>query len=157
MDKAAHPHRHALNPDIQALDCPSKANLAAGEVLLFSTAHAHVSQVITSLDALYCIQEKLYFQFGWKRRSAWVERKLPELSPCLFSAGLTISKSDEDCVLDVTFRSETSDSLLLLLMLLTVISAFKVNCLIIFGSLDILLQIFSTSGVGNFSLAAIQH
>ena len=64
MHKAALPHRHALNPNIQALECPSKANLAAGEVLLFSTAHEQTSQIITPLDALHSIQGKLSFRFA---------------------------------------------------------------------------------------------
>ena len=106
-------------------------------------AHEHTSQVITSLDVLYSIKEKLSFQFGWKQQLVWVEHKLPELSSCLFSTGLTISKCDEDCVLDVTFWSKTSECLLLLLMLLAVINVFQVNCRIFFGSLDILWQIIS--------------
>ena len=65
-----------------------------------------------------------------------MEHKLPELSCCLFSAGLTIEKSDKDCVLDATFWSETLDSLLLLLMLLAIIIAFKVNSHTFFGGLE---------------------
>ena len=104
-------------------------------------AHEHTSQVITFLNALYSIQGKLSFQFGWKWRPVWVERKLPELSSCLFSTGFTISKFDEDCILDVTFWSETSDFLLRLLI--AVINALR--------STAIFFWWFRHSTVNNFS------
>ena len=53
-----------------------------------------------------------------------------------FCVNIWYKKSDKDCVVDDTFWSEISDSA-------SVVYAIKVNCRILFGSSDILLQIIS--------------
>ena len=61
FDKAALPHHHALNPDIQVLDCPCKANLAASKVLLFSMAHEPTSQVSSIFKCIVFYRREAFF------------------------------------------------------------------------------------------------